>query len=754
LEGTQELANELALFNRVGDLYLKIQKVPEAVDMYERAANLYAEYGFPNNAIALCNKVLRNAPGRTHVYLRLAQLMVERGLVAQAKQNLLEYAERMQTAGKTDEAFRALKEFADLSPENEEIRLLLAEQLKSAARTTEAREQLAKLFAESQAKGDERRSRTTLQNIKAIDPDFDPETAPKAKIKTRSKKSADLVFLDLEEEYRTEERPIPGAQRPTPTRTAAPATADLPLVQDTSDLEGAFEVQEAEEGEAPEEPEGLVIETSALEGAGDATAAVTPVEGLDIERTSLAEEEVLEEQAPIAPAFEIERTSLADEEEVEEPVAAAPPLDVPLERASAETPVLDVPEMPDVKPVAARDSVELPDIELEPTASEATLEVPDLDVESLEVPELEEEVPELEEELPELEEVPEAVEQAAVTAAAPAAAYEAPDVPTLEARVADNPDDPPAHVVLGEALIEAGKRERGIEELDIALGLFETAEEWNDVRRLVSEILRLEPNSVRHHQKRVEASFRSDEKRDIVEAYLGLANALLRSGNVERAEMVFKRVLEYDRDNHEARDALVGLVPEEPAAPVPAAAPGPKGGGDYVDLGALIFDEEVTRDTRMRVEDEEPTGDEERDFAEMLSQFKRGIEANIEDEDWQAHYDLGVAFKEMGLLDEAIAEFQKALRAPEGRLRTAEALGGCFFDKGQFSVASTVMRRAVETDPSSDDSKIALLYWMGRCEEEMGRKNDALGLFQRVFALDIRFADVADRVERLAAAGP
>jgi tetratricopeptide (TPR) repeat protein len=106
----------------------------------------------------------------------------------------------------------------------------------------------------------------------------------------------------------------------------------------------------------------------------------------------------------------------------------------------------------------------------------------------------------------------------------------------------------------------------------------------------------------------------------------------------------------------------------------------------------------------------------------------------------------------MGLLDEAIAEFQKALRAPAGRLRTAEALGGCFYEKGQFSVAGTVMRRAVETDPTSDDAKIGLLYWMGRCEEQMSRSSDALAHYQRVFALDIQFRDVQDRVKRLTAA--
>ena len=117
----------------------------------------------------------------------------------------------------------------------------------------------------------------------------------------------------------------------------------------------------------------------------------------------------------------------------------------------------------------------------------------------------------------------------------------------------------------------------------------------------------------------------------------------------------------------------------------------------FVDLGSMIFEESAPRDTRMRIDRREPQDeDEQREFKEILEQFKRGIEENLETDDYQAHYDLGVAFKEMGLLDEAIAEFQKALRAPEGRLRTSEALGMAFFEKGQFAVSEAVLRRAVD----------------------------------------------------------
>jgi len=96
---------------------------------------------------------------------------------------------------------------------------------------------------------------------------------------------------------------------------------------------------------------------------------------------------------------------------------------------------------------------------------------------------------------------------------------------------------------------------------------------------------------------------------------------------------------------------------------------------------------------------------------------------------------------------------QKALRGAEGRLKTAEALGLCFFERGQFAVAATVIRRAIENEPGGDDEKIGLLYWLGRCEEEQGKKSGALGYYQRILSLDINFQDVRHRAHSLAQAG-
>ena len=774
LDGTPEMVAELSLFNKLGDLFLKERKVSEAVDMYERAVDLYSEHGFPNNAIALCNKILRNAPSRTSIYLKLAELMLERGFVAEAKQNLLEYADRMQKAGRTDEAFKALKEFADLSPENEEIRLLLAGQLKAAARDVEAREQLGKLYAEAEESGDERRTRDTLRNIKTIDPEFDVAQAPKAKVPKKKEKSSELIFLDLDEEFRADELARAGTAVGPKPRSAEPVIE-----------EPEVEEPEVEEPEVEEPEVDLEILRTSTELDEDAAAGVDQVEGLVIDRGYETGSLDIEPTALDEPEAEpVEELDLTDVEAELEPEAEAEPagvVDRSFGELEIERPVeLDVPEEEDEDDEEDEEAPtdELPLIEFAyEDDSTFTLSADDVDTE-LDVPDLDLGAAlETENEADEsaamrLDMASELVDEEAEASEPPEpAALEAeeaeeeeepppapPTVEELQRAVADDPDDAALHVSLGEALVERGDRDRGIEELAIAVTMYEGEEDYARAASLTDEILRLDPNSVRFHQKRVEQAYRSGNRALLSTAYLGLGDALLRDGAVERAQAVYRRVLEHDPDNVAARQALdtFGPTEEEQAAAKAAAPAAPAAAPDdaaFVDLSALIFgDEPVVRNTRMRIQEEEPTGDEERDFADMLSQFKRGIEQNIDEEDWQAHYDLGIAFKEMGLVDEAIAELQKALRDPTGRLRTAEALGRCFIEKEQYSVAATVMKRAVESDSRGDELKIGLLYWIGRCEEAQHRLIEALNWYQRVFALDIKFEDVSGRVKQLAKA--
>ncbi|HZA98640.1 MAG TPA: tetratricopeptide repeat protein, partial [Gemmatimonadales bacterium] len=360
----------------------------------------------------------------------------------------------------------------------------------------------------------------------------------------------------------------------------------------------------------------------------------------------------------------------------------------------------------------------------------------------------------------------------------------------LENRVLDDPENPDVHLALAEKLLSLGETDRVTEELELALAGFEDRQDWARASEMANRLVKLTPDSIGHHQKRVELAYRMGDRGPLLEAYLGLGDALAKSGALDKAAAVYGRVIEHDPGNARAAAALekVGGGPAPvaakgaaapKAAPAPNAAPAPKAetraapkgsapadaqsdskpkpepaasDDDFVDLGSMLRDEHSRRDTRMRVNRREPQGqDEQREFREILEQFKRGIDENLESDDYQSHYDLGVAFKEMGLLDEAIAEFQKALRASDGRLRTSEALGMAFFEKGQYAVCESVLRRAVDGLDGTDESKIGLLYWLGRASEALGKKGDAVASYERAVAVDIRFMDLSERIHRLTA---
>src|SRR5947199_514858 len=189
---------DLSVFNRVGDLYLKVKDPAQAADYYDRAVDKYAELGFHNNAIAMCNKVLRNAPGRQTTYLKLAKLYASKGFMAEAKQNFVEYAERMHKVGKIQHAFAALKELADISAESAHLRETLEEHL----RMYGAPERRPGAGAAAPAAP------------KAQPPD-DPS-------KSGRRKTSSLVFLDVDAPPVTKASPMKGRAAPPPLARPAP----------------------------------------------------------------------------------------------------------------------------------------------------------------------------------------------------------------------------------------------------------------------------------------------------------------------------------------------------------------------------------------------------------------------------------------------------------------------------------------------------------------------------------------------------
>jgi hypothetical protein len=144
------------------------------------------------------------------------------------------------------------------------------------------------------------------------------------------------------------------------------------------------------------------------------------------------------------------------------------------------------------------------------------------------------------------------------------------------------------------------------------------------------------------------------------------------------------------------------------------------------------------------------------ELAEVFQEFRSELgEMSDEDEDLETHYNLGIAYREMGLLDEAIGEFQKVAKAiQKGKpfryeMNCSTMLGLSFMDKGEPMVASLWYKRALTTPDLEEESILALQYDLGLALESAGEANAALDSFRRVYAANIDYRDVADRIATL-----
>jgi tetratricopeptide (TPR) repeat protein len=128
------------------------------------------------------------------------------------------------------------------------------------------------------------------------------------------------------------------------------------------------------------------------------------------------------------------------------------------------------------------------------------------------------------------------------------------------------------------------------------------------------------------------------------------------------------------------------------------------------------------------------------------------LEKPVDDADSDTHYDLGLAYKEMTLLDEAIKAFEKALRAPGREVQCRVMIGMCLRDMGSPTEAIQQFKQGLHAQPSERERQ-SLHYEIGVTYEAIGDDAEALYYFEMVLKRDPGFADTTARTERLRARG-
>ncbi len=136
-------------------------------------------------------------------------------------------------------------------------------------------------------------------------------------------------------------------------------------------------------------------------------------------------------------------------------------------------------------------------------------------------------------------------------------------------------------------------------------------------------------------------------------------------------------------------------------------------------------------------------------FAAVFSEFKQGVKDVVEEGDFQTHYDLGIAYREMGLLEDAIGEFQTALKSTDASLDCLHMMGMCAIDLDRPSDAIAHFKQALSVPDLDGDQQTAVRYDLGRAFQSQGMLAEALESFALVSASNADFCDVQDLVAKL-----
>jgi tetratricopeptide (TPR) repeat protein len=356
------------------------------------------------------------------------------------------------------------------------------------------------------------------------------------------------------------------------------------------------------------------------------------------------------------------------------------------------------------------------------------------------------------------------------------AAFETPGEP-LEQDAATPEElsrEPAADVDTGEVWAEA--------EFYYQQGLFEEA------KKHYAKILELNPGEGRAVERLAEISREEEETKEfsrLAEAVEGLEDTLA-SGPAERELPLSTSDTEAVRSLMSEIAQLKMPIKETPPPPRPAPKPVEKGvtdastaaekpvaEEDFFDLGAELAAESRAAAPRMRempsddffdlaaeLRDElsnvaapapRAGQDEEQSLDEIFDEFKKGVELQSVREDVDTHYNLGVAYKEMGLLDDAIGEFILTPEDEPKYIQSRYMLGLCYMEKGEYQQAIGEIGNAVACSetPGGGRQGIGMHYDLGLAYQGAGNISAALSEFQIVSQMDSRYRDVGAKLKVL-----
>jgi len=326
----------------------------------------------------------------------------------------------------------------------------------------------------------------------------------------------------------------------------------------------------------------------------------------------------------------------------------------------------------------------------------------------------------------------------------------------LEALKVDYPENIDLHLKLKTLYLDTGDKEQAVTECLILSELYGRLGDFEKKEAFMAEALEINPDDPR--LQGIGVSTEKEQPPLSIEDYaeeLSEAEFYARQGLIPDALDIYRRLYNIFPDNTEIEDKIKELQgmaePTETTSPVETLTPPTeKTPSEETPISEATEPSETISLEEIVPEPQEIKEPElESEVLEIFEEFKKGLAKDIEAEDYETHYNLGIAYKEMGLIDDAITEFQSAKKDPKLFVQSSTILGMCYMQKGLYQLAIDAFTSALMKIESRDDSYWSAKYDLAEAYEKNGNLKEALQLYTEVFGWNAKFRDVAEKVNKL-----
>jgi tetratricopeptide (TPR) repeat protein len=704
-------------YNTLGDLYLKKDDKQNAIDSFHKAANFFRHEGFSLKALALYKKILNINPSDPDSLFSLGELNEEKGLTTDAIKYYLATADSLSKEGKKEKLLDIYDKVLTLSPANIPLRNKVAEIYSKEGLMSEATKQYFQIAMLHAEKGEIEKSIGYYQKVLGAQP---------------LNREAILGINYLYEKTGNLEKAI---EQMKEAINLFPQDTDIHLrCAEIHIMSGMFDEAREYLGKVTEiEPANI----KARRLLGDIYLNEGDREKAWTEYLPVLDEMILDEKYDDA-------IKLLDSFKDIDPLETGKRL-VSLYRQLGEQDHI-ANEL-----ISLGDVLILKDMQKEAlNCYKEALEItPDNESLSAKVAELDKEVSkELEEEFISIK-TEKSVDEAIVEADIFLRYGLYDNVKNLLEVYKDRePENIELHLRLKSLYVDTGDKEQAITECLILNELYKKAGDISKGEQVIKEAYEISPEDQRLisvtapplHEKEEEVTITPSEGPAIEDYSEEIAEAdfYSRQGLTDEARAILER--------------LQTLFPEN------------KEIGQKLDsLGQVIETEQKTEHIEEKQEEiilteseileaeeiHEPALDS--DVMDIFNEFKKGLEKELDEEDYETHYNLGIAYKEMGLIDDAIREFQTSRNNPKRFVPSSSMLGICYMEKGLYPLAIDVLRNAIEKMEDRGESYWSMKYDLAEAYEKKGNLKEALDLYTAVYGWNSKFRSVSDKLTNLRA---